>query len=799
MWLLSISCAFIAGVALATGCGIPWIHSTLPLLIALVAAIAHRRPGLPICLALCALAIVVGGARYVSFMPTYGPEHISFYNDEGPLTMEGIIAEQPERHGLYTRFIVAEVRLLTGEKKNLVAGRVLASTYGTEDFNLGDRVQLSGLLESPPTLDEFDYAAYLATNDIYSLVYYPEVKPVSKSGGYPVRACLASVNERLSVSLAKSLPEPEASLAQSLLLGKRSALSSSVKEAFNKTGTTHLLAISGLHLGILLVALLTILLAILGRRHYLYVWLAMATLWAYAAFTGMNPPVTRAAAMASLFLLAELAGRQKNAPTALAFAAAIMVAIKPTLLWDTSFQLSALAMAGITSLYAPLRLSLARIIPSPHHTGWHIGILNSAADVIAATCAATLAIWPVAANTFGAVSLVGIPASLLTIPILPLAISASAATALVNLASPLVAQPLAWICWLSLQSLVGIVTVLSNIPWASVSLHLPTAVVLCYYGFLTGSLLIWKHHARSAPEEPQAEPRNRTQSRSRLRWAIPPLLIAATLVWSAVAVAPDGKLHVVFLDVGQGDAILVISPSGHTVLVDGGGHASETSSMIGNHLPFWNRTLDVVVSTQPHADHIGGLLDIVNRYEVGAVIQSTTDYDSILVEEWRRRLAQHEIPPIKAESGMSLNLDDGTLLTILNPTAHPSTGTSEDVDNNGVVLRIDYGDISFLLTADIRLETERRLVHEGAPLECTVLKVAHHGSKTSSGSQFLTAATPQIAVVSVGADNSYGHPHQTVINRLLEQGIPLHTTAEAGSIEFTTDGTSLWMQTQKER
>ncbi|MBN1857534.1 MAG: DNA internalization-related competence protein ComEC/Rec2 [Dehalococcoidia bacterium] len=797
MWLLTCSCGFIAGVALTAVYGTPWIPAAGLLMASMVVALTRHRLSLSVILALCAIAVMVGNTRYTSSLPEWGSEHISFYNDEVHDTMEGTIAEQPEQRGMFTRFVITDVIITTDQPAQPVAGRVLASTYDVGQLTLGDRVALSGVLESPPPLDGFDYAAYLACKDIYSVALYSEVRILPQPGDYPVRSYLASLNQRFSTSLSKSLPEPESSLAQSLLLGRRGSMPESVEDAFNRTGTTHLLAISGLHLGILLVALLTVLLAILGRRHYLYVWFAIAALWTYASFTGMNPPVVRAAAMASLFLLAELAGRQKNLATALAFAAAIMVAIEPALLWDTSFQLSALAMAGITVLFEPIRLALARILPTADTQGWHVRILGSAADVVAATCAATLAILPVTANTFGIVSLVAIPASLLTIPILPLAISTSAMTALVALVSPVVAQPFAWVCWLFLHCLIDIVTLLSHIPWATVSLHLEPIVVLCYYICLLCGFLFWKQYGKTVSEELPRVANRLESSRSRMRWAIPPLLIIAALVWSAVAVAPDGKLHVVFLDVGQGDAILVISPSGRTVLVDGGTHASGISTMLGQHLPFWNRTIDMVISTQPHADHIGGLLDVLDRYEVHTVVQSTTNYDSLLVEEWNRRLSYLDISPVQATAGMSVALDEGTILTLLNPPEKRVTGTSDDVDNNGVVLRIDYGTVSFLLTADIRLETERRLLHDGTPLRATVLKVGHHGSDTSSGSQFLAAVDPECAIVSVGKDNSYGHPHESVVNRLEEYSTHLYTTAESGTIELTTDGESLWMQTWK--
>jgi len=144
-----------------------------------------------------------------------------------------------------------------------------------------------------------------------------------------------------------------------------------------------------------------------------------------------------------------------------------------------------------------------------------------------------------------------------------------------------------------------------------------------------------------------------------------------------------------------------------------------------------------------------------------------------------------------------MDLGDGTVLMFLNPPAQPMLGTSDDTDNNGLVVRVSYGDVSFLLSADVRVEAERQLSHENVCIDSTVLKVAHHGSDTSSGPQFLTAVSPEVAVISVGADNPYGHPNASVVRRFQALPAELYTTAEFGTIEFVTDGDSLWVKTEE--
>lgn len=282
------------------------------------------------------------------------------------------------------------------------------------------------------------------------------------------------------------------------------------------------------------------------------------------------------------------------------------------------------------------------------------------------------------------------------------------------------------------------------------------------------------------------------------RWSVIILLAAGILMWAMVFSQPDGRLHVTFLDVGQGDAILIQTPDGQNVLVDGGPDPQAISLALSEALPFWERTIDLVVATQPQADHITGLVEVLQWYKVKMVLESGVPYDSAVYQEWRRLIVEKQIECNVARADQVITLGEGVTLQVLNPWSELFQGTSSDVDNNGVVLKLEWEDVSFLLTADIRRETEFRLVERRAELESTVLKVAHHGSKTSTASQFLDVVAPQVAVISVGADNHFGHPSPEVLERLAgklgEENV--YRTDQDGTIEFVTDGKRLWVQEQ---
>jgi competence protein ComEC len=287
-------------------------------------------------------------------------------------------------------------------------------------------------------------------------------------------------------------------------------------------------------------------------------------------------------------------------------------------------------------------------------------------------------------------------------------------------------------------------------------------------------------------------------SRVPIKWALFPLLLVAILVWIAAITTPDSRLHLFFLDVGQGDAILIQTPSHHRILIDGGPSPEAITAELGNRLPFWSRTIDLVVLTHPHDDHITGLVEVLRRYEVKQVVESGMEYDSPAYSEWLRLIEEKAIKRTIARAGQRIELGDGIWLDILHPQSDLLQGTDSDMNNNSMVLRLVYGEISFLLTADIQQEGEQCLLTKGVEIESTVLKVAHHGAETSSSLPFLNAVSPQLAIISVGAGNRFGYPSPETMSRLTESlgRDNLYLTAERGSIELISDGHRLWLNTE---
>ncbi len=279
----------------------------------------------------------------------------------------------------------------------------------------------------------------------------------------------------------------------------------------------------------------------------------------------------------------------------------------------------------------------------------------------------------------------------------------------------------------------------------------------------------------------------------RIRLGILLALGAAALVlaFTPASIETESVLKVHFLDVGQGDAILIQTPDGKEMLIDGG-RDQTVLTQLADTLPLFHRSLHMVVATHPDLDHIGGLIDVLRTYEVESLLITNNAGDSAAAETFTSLVNAEQAELYFAQAGQSIALGASTTITVLSPFGDVSMIES---NNSSIVLRVSYGNIDFMLTGDAGVGVEEYLVATyGAGLESEVLKLGHHGSRTSTSDAFLTTVQPQVAVVSAGLNNSYGHPHAEVVSRVAAKQIDIVETAEEGTITFVTDGVTLWRE-----
>jgi len=339
--------------------------------------------------------------------------------------------------------------------------------------------------------------------------------------------------------------------------------------------------------------------------------------------------------------------------------------------------------------------------------------------------------------------------------------------------------------------MVSTIQLFASLPAASIRLDgvaTPHAVV--YYALLGAATFWLRRPLVRLPELPTPPlPARRGLSIAGLTLV---LALSSLLVWLAAS-APSDRLSVTVLDVGQGDAILVETPSGNRVLVDGGPGEAVLQAALGRHLPFYDRRIALVALTHPQADHAGGLPAVLDQYDVGAILDSSAESESAAGDHWREVLAASGMPVIEAARGMAFDIGDGATITIISPSLR-SPDHSATLNDSSIVLRLTYGNFSMLLTGDIGDKGEYAVERLGTGLRSTVLKVAHHGSISSTSADFLSLVDPSVAVISVGKDNRFGHPAPEVLERLDDQAV--YRTDQSGDVTVSTDGHNVWVSTQ---
>jgi competence protein ComEC len=792
MTLAWLATAWLAGTAAAAVLG----QGAWPMALALccaMLALALIRGGRSTLLVALAVSVVFAGAvlRFETSRPALAPDAAARFNGGVAMRIRGVVDGDPQIGDTAQQVTVRVRQVQLDGAWSDASGGVLVRVGVLPEYRSGDLLELEGKLSAPQNTPTFDYGAYLDRRGIASTMEFPSAHRIGHEDDGPITATTLAVRRRLSQALALALPEPQASLAQGVLLGQRSALPADVAAQLNDTNTSHLVVVSGENV-VLVSTYATIALAwLVGRRRALA--LSIAAVFGYALLVGASPPVMRATIMGVLLVVAQLSGRPTHGLTSILFAAALMAGLDPRVLRDVSFQLSFAATAGIVYLASPLRRriieAVAWTLRSDELPRW---LGTAFAEPLAVTLAAIFATAPLLALNFQRLSLVAVPANLLVVPAFPLILATSLLAAIGGLL-PHTHLALAAPAYYALTYWLVVARRLAALPHAALSVggYSSRWASITYGGIV---VLGWAgvRRLRGAPAARLAQSR---PMRHRLLLAgigVPALVMA----FSGVAMlrpSPPQRLRVTVLDVGQGDSILIQAPDGRDVLVDGGPGRAVLRGL-GDELPWDDRSIELMVLTHPQADHMTGLLDVLDLYDVkqvmaGPGVQASAGYDA-----WKQAVQDEGAPLAIARQGMSIDLGDGARLDVLGPDA--TEATDAELNNTGAVLRVSWGSVSFLLTADIEAKAEQALIADGVDLHATVLKVPHHGSDTSSTAAFLAAVQPEVSAVSAGVNNAFGHPRPDVVARLQDYG-PVYVTAEHGAVHFETDGTRLWVDTAR--
>ena len=771
--------AWALGVLLAQAALFPvvWLLLALPAAFLLQTGWRHHRAARRTAFAL--IGLLIGAGRLIIAQPHIDADHIAFYNDAGRVTLQGVISREPDHRPTLTNLHL-EVRslVLTDGMTVPLQGRVLVKAPAYTTVEYGDLIHATGLLETPPVFEGFSYRDYLSRQGIHSLLRQADITVIDSHHGFLLWDWLYRFKAHALKTLLVIWPEPEASLLAGILLGVESGISTDLDEAFVATGTSHIVAISGFNLTIIAGIFVKMAKRLLKGRGKTI--LPLVGLWLYTILVGASAAVLRAAVMATVMILAQREERATHGPTSLAAAVLVMGMINPYVLWDVGFQLSLAATLGLILYTEPVTRWFQRLferLTDEERAQKIVGLLS---DALIVTIAAQITTTGVIIGVFHRLSLVTLLTNLLILPAQQYVMFTGGVALIAGLLLRPVGQILSWLSWVFLAYTIGVVRWTATFPLASVELgNVTLPMVWGYYGVL-GAVTWWF----SQPIEKRQHYRHALKKVTR--WHLAAGFAVLVLLFAYFYAAPDGRLHVVVLDAGQGDAIFIQTPRGKQVLIDGGADGPQTLAQVGQRMPFWDRRLDMLVLTSPSSGRLSGLIPVLERYSVDFVNTSPEMGHGNLYERWDALLAERPAGSVGTLwAGMAWELDTGghanANASVTLQTLWPEPGSSD----GPLVLRLTYGNTSFLFGGDATAVTEETLVErEGQNLRSSVLLLARHGAKTASTPIFLQAVAPEVVVISTGND-AHG-PDPEVLARVMDK--PIYRTDEAGAIVLTSDG-----------
>ncbi|MCK8815904.1 DNA internalization-related competence protein ComEC/Rec2 [Natroniella sulfidigena] len=679
--------------------------------------------------------------------------------------IEGRIIEVEETsQGL--RYLLSDLEVaefdLTSQQKVLL----FDWTDDQQQLNYGDLVKVNTELELAPRKRNpggFSYRDYLKRNGIYALGHINSSSQINQVGVSSNLILDQIFNLRLKIieSLDSYFSTPNNYILQALLLGNQSLLPPEVEDGFREVGLSHLLVISGFHIG-LLSYIIYFICQKLKLSEKVTLILNFIILSSYLLLTGWQLPALRAVILISLVLWGRYQNRKVDIYNLLAGVALVILAINPWSIFTVSFQLSFGAVIAISSL-TPLISVKFPFIPQVN-------------NLLAASIAAQVGLLPVLAYYFNQVSVISILANLLLTPLITVVLWLSilflAVVAVWSSGGIIVANIIEGLLNLS-QLLVGLLV--DNF-WTTVSIGRPDLItIVIYYLLLYYLVKFLKSSSLSISQF------------GNKRKLIVTLSLMLVLIFQ-FGFDNHQDLKIIFFDVGQGDAIYLRLPTGQKVLVDAGEEGTEIKRYLKSR---GIRSLDLILISHFHWDHAGGVKPLIQNFSIGQVFYPPNTKKKELEIKVREKLERKKIEHAQLVAGNEISLLP-LEIEVLGPT-FPLLEESA-ANNNSLVLKAIYDQFNLLLTGDIEKEAERRLVKRGIDLESIVLKVAHHGSISSSIEEFIEQVNPELAVIQVG-DNNYGHPDPTVIDRFEERGIKVLRNDRDGAVIVKADGEQYSYQT----
>lgn len=736
------------------------------------------------------------GLLYGSPFNAECPSELLSIADGSPRRLTCTLMSTPETGRENTQLTVeAEQYFASDGTIRAVKGRMLLFIQGMPAFKpvCGDRILCLCSMRAVKNFNNFgnfDLEYQMALKNVYVTGWISSpamLCPVGHKNLF-VLEFLESIRSRIRDSFKRGTSPEVAALLKAMVLGEQGDVPPSIREAFSRAGVTHVLSVSGLHMALISWPVYSGFLWLLKRSKHLMLRFNIIKIAAlltvpfivfYSLISGASAPCLRSAIMMLMVLAGLFWGRQWDMINNVAVAMWVLLLPWPAMLYDPSFQLSFAAVLAIIIFFQPLRKWLFAKLDSPlaalRPKRWQLGI--KAADLLLLTSVVTIVTAPILAYHFGRISLISILANLVVVPLTgSLALTVSLISVVLIPVSPLLSCYFLQIAGYIFQMSLIVVEFFASVPFASVSVGRPFLIEIVL--FYAAALLLLK-----AP---------------RLRiFKITGVVCLAGILFLESALAFQRNfsslLKITFLDVGQGNSAFLELPGGKFMLIDGGSR-SDSGFDLGERAvaPFLRAkrvdSLDLIVLTHPHPDHLGGLPYIIQNFKPGLVVTNGSVLHNDLFLKWNQLICSKNITCRKIEDGSFRLLINGVSVEIYADQGWRKDKKDASLNSGSLVLRIGYGKRHILFPGDIEAPREIQLASSGHDLRSDVLLAPHHGSRTSSSQAFLKAVSAEVVVISAGFLNPFGFPHGSVLERYADMGCRVLRTDTDGAISCETDG-----------
>ena len=720
-------------------------------------------------------------------------EYEKSFKDEEILEGTAVVLSQKEEKDYNYTY---KIKLLKGKNKNKC---LYLKIDKKQEVNLeyGDKIFITGEFQEPQGMRNeggFNYKEYLKSLNIYGSVKAKNIKVIEQNKGNIFMNFTYKISDEIKENIEEFMGEKYSGLLIGLLLGDSSKIDENMEENFKITSLTHILAVSGAQVSYIIVAMYSLLKRKIGIQKTRVV--IIASLIFYMTLTGFSPSIVRAGIMGIILMISGLVFRKNDIINSIAISLFFMLVYNPFLLENVGLQLSYLGTIGIIGFNKTIILILKNIQIRNRKWKYKINrklilLISKIKEILAVTMSASLAVVPVMIyhfNLFGTYFLItNLLASIIIGPITLL----GTLLVIISFISINIAKVLSYILKFLIDILLFISS-FSKLPISKIYIPTPTITfIIIIYLSLIISLFIYKVFHERNPNTTILRVRNllalvKYKFKQNRDDVIKKIIIISIIISLCMIFIPR-DLQINFVDVGQGDSTFIITPKNKTILIDGGG--SNTGSFdVGENtlLPYvldkgYNK-IDFMIISHFDSDHVGGLLTILEEIKVEKILIAKQEEQSENYKRFLNIVKEKNIPVIIGKEGDKINIEKDLYLDILFPESEQIEENM--INNNSLVFNMHYNNFSMLFTGDIEEIAEKRIIEitNKSRLKADIIKVPHHGSKTSSTRELLEIVLPKIALIGVGKDNLFGHPSSETIDKLDELEIKTYRTDINGEI-----------------